>query len=185
MYNFIKWTLNEGKTPKTLELLPLTYKKDDLDPAVSEDTINYHYGKLAKSYVTRFNDGEGDADFNEAGAFLHNILFQQYVAPTNGNEPTGSSSEFIVKHWKTFEKFQEEFNKVAMGIQGSGWVYLADTGKIKTIVNHEIKQDIILLIDWWEHSWVLDYQHDKKKYLQNQWKIINWNLISSRIGLSS
>jgi Fe-Mn family superoxide dismutase len=185
MYNFIKWTLNEGKTPKTLELLPLSYKKDDLDPAISEDTINYHYGKLAKSYVTRFNDGEGDANFNEAGAFLHNILFQQYIAPTNGNEPSGSASEFIVKHWKTFEKFQEEFSKVAMGIQGSGWVYLADDGKIKTIVNHEIKQGIVLLIDWWEHSWVLDYQHDKKKYLQNQWKIINWNLISSRIGLSS
>jgi Fe-Mn family superoxide dismutase len=185
MYNFIKWTLNEGKTPKTLELLPLTYKKDDLDPAVSEDTINYHYGKLAKSYVTRFNDGEGDADFNEAGAFLHNILFQQYTTPTNGNEPTGSASEFIVKHWKTFKKFQEEFSKVAMGIQGSGWVYLADDGKIKTIVNHEIKQDIVLLIDWWEHAWALDYQSDKKKYLQNQWKIINWNLISSRIGLSS
>jgi Fe-Mn family superoxide dismutase len=185
MYNFIKWTLNEGKTPKTLELLPLTYKKDDLDPAISEDTINYHYGKLAKSYVTRFNDGEGDADFNEAGAFLHNILFQQYAAPTNGNAPTGSSSEFIVKHWKTFEKFQEEFSKVAMGIQGSGWVYLADDGKIKIIVNHEIKQDIVLLIDWWEHAWALDYQSDKKKYLQNQWKIINWNLISSRIGLLS
>jgi Fe-Mn family superoxide dismutase len=72
-----------------------------------------------------------------------------------------------------------------MGIQGSGWVYLADNGKIKTIVNHEIRQDIILLIDWWEHAWALDYQSDKKKYLQNQWKIINWNLISSRIGLSS
>jgi Fe-Mn family superoxide dismutase len=185
MYNFIKWTLNEGKTPKTLELLPLTYKKDDLDPAISEDTINYHYGKLAKSYVTRFNDGEGDADFNEAGAFLHNILFQQYIAPTNGNTPSGSANEFIVKHWKTFEKFQEEFSKVAMGIQGSGWVYLADDGKIKTIVNHEIKQGIVLLIDWWEHAWALDYQHDKKKYLQNQWKIINWNLISSRIGLLS
>jgi len=185
MYNFIKWTLNEGKTPKTLELLPLTYKKDELDPAISEDTINYHYGKLAKSYVTRFNDGEGDADFNEAGAFLHNILFQQYMAPSNSNTPSGSASEFIVKHWKTFEKFQEEFNKVAMGIQGSGWVYLADNGKIKTIVNHEIRQDIILLIDWWEHAWALDYQSDKKKYLQNQWKIINWNLISSRIGLSS
>jgi Fe-Mn family superoxide dismutase len=183
MYNFIKWALNEGKTPKTLELLPLSYKKDDLDPAISEDTINYHYGKLAKSYVTRFNDGEGDADFNEAGAFLHNILFQQYKMPSSGNEPSGSAGEFISKHWKTFERFQEEFNKIAMGIQGSGWVYLADDGEIKTIVNHEIKQDIVLLIDWWEHSWVLDYQHDKKKYLQNQWKIIDWNVISARVGL--
>ena len=184
MYNFIKWTLKEGKTPKTLELLPLAYKKDELDPAISEDTINYHYGKLAKSYVTRFNDGEGDADFNEAGAFLHNILFQQYQAPSRNNDPDGTAGEFIEKHWKTFERFQEQFNKVAMGIQGSGWVYLARDGEIKTIVNHEIKQDIVLLIDWWEHAWALDYQHDKKKYLENQWKIINWNVISARVGLA-
>ena len=183
MYNFIKWTLNEGKTPKTLELLPLPYKKDALDPAISEDTINYHYGKLAKAYVTRFNDGDGDADFNEAGAFLHNILFQQYQAPSRNNYPDGTIGEFLEKYWKTFERFQEEFNKVAMGIQGSGWVYLARDGEIKTIVNHEIKQDIILLIDWWEHAWALDYQHDKKKYLENQWKIINWNVISARVGL--
>ena len=69
-----------------------------------------------------------------------------------------------------------------MGIQGSGWVYLATDGKIKTIANHEIKMDIVLLIDWWEHAWALDHQADKKGYLANQWKIINWNLISSRIG---
>ena len=185
MYNFIKWSLNEGKTPKTLELLPLNYKKDELDPAISEDTINYHYGKLAKAYVTRFNDGEGDADFNEAGAFLHNILFQQYKSPSNRNDPDGSSGEFITKHWKTFERFQEEFSKEAMKIQGSGWVYLARDGSIKTITNHQIKHDIVLLVDWWEHAWALDYQHDKKKYLNNQWKIINWNVISARVGLLS
>lgn len=185
MYNFIKWTLNEGKTPKTLELKPLPYKKDELDPAISEDTINYHFGKLAKAYVTRFNDGEGDADFNEAGAFLHNILFAQYQAPTNSNDPDGSIGEFITKHFKTFDKFKEEFAKTAMAIQGSGWVYLARDGKIKTIVNHEIKQDIVLLVDWWEHAWALDYQSDKKKYLENQWKIINWNAISATVGLAS
>jgi Fe-Mn family superoxide dismutase len=185
MYNFIKWTLHEGKTPKTLEQLTLPYKKNELDPAISEDTINYHYGKLYKAYVTRFNDGEGDADFNEAGAFLHNILFAQYRAPSASNTPTGPISEFITKHFKSFDKFKEEFNKVAMGIQGSGWVYLARDGSIKTIKNHEIKQDIILLIDWWEHAWALDYQADKKKYLENQWKIINWDAISSTVGLLS
>jgi Fe-Mn family superoxide dismutase len=185
MYNFIKWTLNEGKTPKTLEQLPLPYKKDALEPSISEDTINYHYGKLYKAYVTRFNDGEGDADFNEAGAFLHHILFEQYQEPTSSNQPDGPAGEFITKHFKTFDLFKEAFFKEAMGIQGSGWAYLARDGKIKTITNHEIKMDIVLLIDWWEHAWALDYQHDKKKYLENQWKIINWNVISSRVGLVS
>lgn len=186
MYNFIKHiTLNEGKTPKTLTQAKLPYAKDDLEPSLSEDALNYHYGKLYKAYVTRFNEGDGDADFNEAGAFLHDLLFTQYQAPTSSNTPDGPAGEFITKHFKTFDKFKEKFVKEAMAIQGSGWVYLARDGSIKTIVNHQIKMDIILIIDWWEHAWALDYQHDKKKYLENQWKIINWNVISSRIGLLS
>ena len=70
--------MNEGKTPKTLVQTKLPYAKDDLEPSKSEDTIKYHYGKLYKAYVTRFNDGEGDADFNEAGAFLHDLYFTQF-----------------------------------------------------------------------------------------------------------
>jgi Fe-Mn family superoxide dismutase len=186
MYNFIKHiTLNEGKTPKTLTQTKLPYSRDALEPSISEDTIDYHYGKLYKTYVTRFNNGEGDADFNEAGAFLHDILFTQYQTPASSNTPDGSAGEFITKHFKTFDKFKDAFAKEAMAIQGSGWAYLARDGKIKTINNHEIKIDIVLLIDWWEHAWALDYQADKKSYLANQWKIINWNVISSRVGLLS
>jgi superoxide dismutase len=71
MYNFIRHiTLNEGQIPKTLEQTPLPYDRSDLEPSISEDTIDYHYGKLYKAYVTRFNNGEGDADFNEAGCVL-------------------------------------------------------------------------------------------------------------------
>jgi Fe-Mn family superoxide dismutase len=186
MYNFIKHiTLNEGKAPKTLTQTKLPYAQDDLEPSISEETIDYHYGKLYKTYVTRFNNGEGNADFNEAGAFLHDILFTQYQAPTSSNTPDGPAGEFITKHFKTFDTFKEKFLKEAMAIQGSGWVYLARDGKIKTIVNHDVKQDIVLLIDWWEHAWALDYQADKKGYLAGQWRIINWNVISSRVGLAS
>jgi Fe-Mn family superoxide dismutase len=175
-YSFIRHVLQEGK-PEKLEIISLPYDTSDLDPAISEDTINYHYGKLAKTYAERYNKNEGDSVFNEAGVFLHNILFQQYQAPTNSNKPIGSILEFIIKHYKDFDKFKESFANEAMAIQGSGWVYLAKDGKIKTIVNHEIKKDIVLLIDWWEHAWALDYKHDKKKYLDNQWKIINWEKI--------
>jgi Fe-Mn family superoxide dismutase len=174
----------EGKREK-LELNKLLYSREELAPSISKETLDYHYGKLAQSYVDRFNKGEGDDKFNKAGAFLHNILFAQYQKPNNKNEPSGAISEFITKHYKSFDKFKEEFNKVAMGIQGSGWVYLARDGKIKTITNHEIKNDIVLLIDWWEHAWALDYQSDKKKYLENQWKIINWNAVSSALGLAT
>jgi Fe-Mn family superoxide dismutase len=186
MYNFIRHiTLNEGKTPKTLVQTKLPYAKDDLEPSKSEDTIKYHYGKLYKAYVTRFNDGEGDADFNEAGAFLHDLYFTQFQKPTVSNEPDGSAGEFITKHFKTFDRFKEEFEKTAMKIQGSGWAYLARDGSIKTIKNHEIRMDIIVLVDWWEHAFALDYQADKKSYLSNQWKIMNWNVISARVGLAS
>lgn len=175
-FSFIRNVLKEGREHK-LEIYPLPYETNELAPVLSEDTIKYHYGKLAKTYAERYNNNEGDAGFNEAGVFLHNILFSQYQEPSGGNKPTGEILDFIEKHYKTFDKFKEEFEKTAMSIQGSGWVYLAKDGKIKTIKNHEIKKDIVLLIDWWEHAWALDYQHDKKKYLENQWKIINWDKI--------
>lgn len=177
-FSFIRNVLQEGREHK-LEILALPYKSDELDPAISKDTIDYHYGRLAKTYAERYNKGEGDPVFNEAGVFLHNILFQQYRAPSN-KKPTGKILEFIEKHFKSFDNFKEEFNKVAMSIQGSGWVYLAKDGKIKTITNHAVKKDIVVLVDWWEHAWALDYQSDKKKYLENQWKIINWDHINEQ-----
>jgi len=181
MYNFIKYvTLNEGHSPKTIEQTKLPYKRDALDPSLSEDTIDYHYGKLYKTYVDRYNKGEGDPDFNEAGAFLHDIYFTQFREPSNSG-PTGDILAFIEKHFKSFDVFKDEFEKTAMKIQGSGWVYLARNGDIKTIANHAIKQDIVLLIDWWEHSWALDYQADKKAYLRNTWKIIDWDKISAKV----
>lgn len=176
-FHFIRNVLQEGKALK-LSIEPVPYELKDLDPSISEETLNYHYGKLAKTYAERYNNNEGDADFNEAGVFLHNILFQQYQVYDNRNKPSGKILEFIESKFKTFDNFKEEFTKVAMGIQGSGWAYLSKNGEIKTIKNHEIKKDILLLIDWWEHAWALDYQHDKKKYLENQWKIINWEKIN-------
>lgn len=178
-FNFIKNVLHEGRVNK-LEIKALPYSSTELNPAISKDTIEYHFGKLAKTYADRYNNGEGDANFNEAGVFLHNILFQQYQEYDPKNKPTGKILEFIEEKFKNFDKFKEEFTKVAMAIQGSGWVYLAKSGEIKSIKNHEIKKDIVLLIDWWEHAWALDYQHDKKKYLENQWKIINWNYINEQ-----
>lgn len=178
MFNFIKYVV-EGKEVKKIEQIPLRYARDGLGKSISKQTIDYHYGKLYKSYVDRFNSGEGDADFNEAGAYLHSIYFSQFCPPKGSNKPSNKILEFIEKHFKTFDAFKQAFEKAAMGIQGSGWVYLARDGKIKTIVNHEIRKDILLLIDWWEHSWALDYQADKAKYLNNIWRIIDWDVINS------
>ena len=175
----IKDFLYESKKQLVLEKLP--YDKEQLNPVMSKDTIDYHYGKLAAGYVKRYNAGEGDKTFNEAGAFLHNIFFPQMMEPKGSNKPEGASKELIERKYKTYEKFKEEFTKVAMGIQGSGWVYMSKSGDIKTIVNHQVKNDIALLVDWWEHAWALDYEHDKSKYLNNIWRIINWDVVNTRL----
>ena len=167
---------------KHLVLEKLPYGRKDLEPIMSEATIDYHFGELAKGYVDRFNKGEGDPAFNEAGAFLHNIYFPQLKPPTGTNKPYDASLEFINKHFTSYDNLKTEFEEVAMKIQGSGWVYLARNGKIKTITNHQIRQDIVLLIDWWEHAFALDYQADKQKYLKNIWRIIDWSVINDRIS---
>lgn len=159
----------------------LPYSKKDLYPALSEDTLNYHYGRLYKGYVDRYNKGEGDADFNEAGAFLHDIYFTQFQELGGANRPSGASEALINRRFGDFDKFKAALEEEAMKIQGSGWVYLSRAGDIKTIKNHQIKRDIALLVDWWEHAWVLDYQHDKAKYLKNFWRIVNWEVINRRI----
>ena len=167
--------------PAKLETTPLPYGEKDLTPVLSADSINYHYGHLAKGYARRYNAGEGNADFNRAGSFLHNKFFPQLRAPKGANRPRGAVLELIETNFKTYEDFREEFKQTAMKIQGSGWIYLSWRGEIKTIRNHEIRKDIALLVDWWEHAWALDYQADKKAYLNNQWKIINWETINQRI----
>ena len=94
-----------------------------------------------------------------------------------------SLGQFLpVMHYASFEDFKEKFAKIAMSIQGSGWVYLARNGNIKTIKNHQIKSDIVLLVDWWEHAWALDYQADKAGYLKNIWRIINWDIVNARLS---
>ena len=98
-----------------------------------------------------------------------------------GNRPKGAIAELIDSKFKNFEAFQDAVKETAMKIQGSGWVYLSTGGDIKTIANHAVRTDIALLIDWWEHSWALDYQSDKEKYLDNIWRIIDWNVINERL----
>jgi len=180
MYDIVE-RLEESRKPK-LELLKLPYADTDLQPVLSKKTIDYHYDSLAGGYVKRFNAGEGDPVFNKAGAFLHNIYFAQFRKPQNNNLPNGPVLNLIKSKFGLWQDFKEQFKQEAMKIQGSGWIYLTYTGGIKTIVNHEIRDDILMLVDWWEHAWALDYQADKKSYLENTWKIMNWSKINTRWG---
>ena len=167
--------------PAKIETTPLPYAHKALEPVMSADTIEYHFEHLAKGYAKKYNAGEGNPDFNRAGSFLHNKFFPQLKAPKGANRPKGAVLELIESNFKTYEDFNIAFKEVAMKIQGSGWVYLCTYGTIKTIPNHQVRTDICVLVDFWEHAWALDYQWDKEKYLDNIWKIINWEVCSERI----
>jgi superoxide dismutase, Fe-Mn family len=169
------------ESSKVLVLGTLPYSMQELVPVMSKATLDYHYSHLAAGYVTKYNAGEGDKKFNEAGAFLHNIFFPQLQPPKSNNTPAGISKELIEQKYKNFGSFKQAVADVAMGIQGSGWVYMSKSGDIKTITNHQIRTDIALLIDWWEHAWALDYEHDKAKYLKNIWRVINWDIVNVRL----
>jgi Fe-Mn family superoxide dismutase len=175
--------LSESKTKKlvTSELL---YSYTDLQPVISKSSLEYHYNTLAKNYAKKYNNKEGDREFNYAGYFLHEIYFSQFRTPQESGTPNGPLLNLIKRKYGWWRDFKEQFKDQALQIQGSGWIYLSFNGEIKTIVNHEVRDDILLLVDWWEHAFQFDYGSDKKSYLENTWKIINWSHINTRWGRS-
>lgn len=174
--------LNESKKDEKLITKELPYSVTDLQPVISKATIDYHYEGLAKSYAKRYNNGEGDKDFNYAGWFLHEIYWAQFQKPHDSGIPNGPVLNLIKRKYGGWREFKEEFKIQAMKIQGSGWIYMTFNGNIETIVNHEVRDNILILVDWWEHSYFLDYGPDKKSYLENTWKIMNWSYINTRWG---
>jgi len=184
MHDAIRRDINvlEATTrPAKLETTPLPYGERELEPVMSKATLDYHFDHLARGYARRYNAGEGDADFNRAGSFLHNKFFPQLRAPRATNQPRGRVLQLIQDRFGTWEDFKTAVSDEAMAIQGSGWVYLSTGGDIKTIRNHAVRTDICMLIDWWEHAWALDYQSDKEAYLRNIWKIIDWSVCEQRL----
>lgn len=173
--------LEASTRPAKLETTPLPYNSKALEPVMSQATLDYHYESLAKGYAKRYNAGEGNANFNRAGSYLHNRFFPQFREPKAANRPRGAIVTLIEEKFKTYEDFKDQFKEKAMAIQGSGWVYLSTQGEIKTIPNHQVRTDIAILVDWWEHAWALDYQSDKERYLDNIWRIINWDVINERL----
>lgn len=180
--NDIRQTLDllEAKSRTKLEQIKLPYSHSALGPVMSSAEIDLHYGKLYKGYVDRFNKGEGDRTFNEAGAYLHGIFFGQFKRP-GVSRPHGAILDIINRHHTNFVDFKKHFKEEAIKIQGSGWIYLSKSGQIKTIRNHVKRTDIALLVDMWEHAYQIDYGSKKDKYLDNIWRIIDWDAVNRRL----
>ena len=177
----------------------LNYAYDALEPVIDARTMEIHHTKHHQAYVDNLNNAikgtehEGKtieeicktasdvpAIRNNGGGHFNHTLFWEILTPGGSKEPVGNVKTAI-EAYGGFEKFKEEFTRQAMSIQGSGWIYLSRSGDIKTIKNHAKRSDIALLVDWWEHAWFDDYGTNKSKYLKELWKIINWNVINSKL----
>lgn len=183
-----------------VEYIELPYEADALEPVITRNTINYHYGKHLKAYVDKTNDLIKGTDFekmsledivkkadgplfNNAGQVLnHNLYFMQFVQQGNG-EPVGKLAKAINDAFGSFENFTKEFEAAGVGLFGSGWVFLAKNkdGKLTIEKGQNAENPItkgmktILVIDVWEHAYYLDYQNRRADYLKLVWNIIDWH----------
>lgn len=187
-------------------LLPeLPYAQDALAPAMSADTLNYHYGKHLQTYldnVNRMIEGTPFADMklkdmitkaqgalynNAAQAFNHIIFFKQ-LTPT----PTTISpllTQALVARFGSVDAFKSEFSNAAATLFGSGWVWLAlDANNVLQIVpepnaGNPITRNMrpLMCIDVWEHAYYLDYQNRRGDYIKNFWNLVNWDYIEKRM----
>lgn len=162
-----------------LSRVVVPYSKNALTPVISAAAFSFHYDKLYKKYVDNFNSGDNKS-FNEAGAYLHGIYFSQLNKPSS-TTPRGKILDLMLRHHDTVAEFKAAFKEQALAFKGSGWIYLSKSGAIKTIPNHAKRPDIALLVDLWEHSWMPDF-HDKGKFLDSIWKIMDWNAINRKIS---
>lgn len=172
--------LEKVKAETEVYKVKLPVPEKELAPVFSKETIDLHYGTLYSNYVKKSLAGEGE--FQTAGAKLHTLYFEQLQAPKTSNTPTGAIQILIDEKFGSYENFKDSFAEAALDIHGSGWAYLDKKGVIKTIPNHKIISDVAVIVDMWEHAYILDYGSDKKKYLKDIWKIINWQIVNARIN---
>ncbi|WP_348523148.1 MULTISPECIES: superoxide dismutase [unclassified Dysgonomonas] len=187
------------------ELPVLPYATDALEPVISKQTIEFHYGKHLQTYVNNLNNllpgskfenadlitivKESDgAFFNNAGQVLNHNLYFLSFSPKGGGEPKGKLAEAINAEWGSFENFKKEFNAASVALFGSGWAWLAKDGNGKLSITKETNAGNpvtkgltpILGFDVWEHAYYLDYQNRRADHLNDLWKIIDWDAVGAR-----
>lgn len=183
----------------------LPYDSSALAPAISEETVMFHYGKHEKAYIdnlnamikgTRFEDMalediivESDgALFNNASQAWNHIFYFFSFTPGTGGEPAGDLRKAIDRDFGSFEKFKEEFIKVGTGLFGSGWVWLSRDEQGKLFITTESNAGNpmtrgltpLLTFDVWEHAYYLDYQNRRADSLNALWQIVDWDVVESR-----
>lgn len=188
----------------TLPALP--YAKDALQPHISAETIDYHYGKHHNAYVTNLNNLIKDTKFaempleeiikkSEAGIFnnaaqvYNHTFYWNCLSPKGGGEPTGKLAELIKKDFGSFNDFKQKFTQAAITQFGSGWAWLTQNSSGKL----EIKQTSnagcpltegltpLLTCDVWEHAYYIDYRNARPSYVETFWKLVNWDFATKQL----
>ncbi len=189
------------------ELPKLPYEKNALEPYMSEETLEFHYGKHHATYVTNLNnlvlgtefEGKNLEDiiktsnwwiFNNAAQVWNNSFFWNCLAPNAWGEAKWEILNSINENFWSFEEFKEKFTQSAVTNFGSGWTWLVKTpqGKLE-IVNTSNAGTVIttentplLVVDVWEHAYYIDVRNARPKYLENFWALVNWEFVESNLG---
>ncbi|HKT28835.1 superoxide dismutase [Dyella sp.] len=191
-----------------IELPPLPYEKNALEPNVSAETLEFHYGKHHQAYVTNLNNlikgtefenasledivkkSSGGVFNNAAQTWNHTFYWNSMRSPKSDNKPAGKLSDAIDKAFGSFDKFKEEFKKSAVGNFGSGWTWLVqrpdgslgivNTSNAATPITGSDKP--LFTIDVWEHAYYIDYRNARPNYVDKFWDLVNWDFAAKNLG---
>lgn len=183
----------------------LPYSPDALAPVISQETVEYHYGKHEKTYVDNLNrliegtsyeampleeivrTSEG-ALFNNASQAWNHIFYFFQFNPDGKKAPEGELAKKIDETFGSLDEFKKKFEQAGAGLFGSGWVWLSedDSGNLFLTSTSNAGNPMtdglkpLLVADVWEHAYYLDYQNLRADYLHNLWNIIDWSVIETR-----
>jgi Fe-Mn family superoxide dismutase len=190
----------------THELMKLPYELDALEPLMSKETLEYHYGKHHQTYVTKLNtliegtkyenlplediikDANGGIFNNSAQVFNHNFFWNSLTP--GGSEVPEDLAETISNQFGSVEKFIEKFTDTAINLFGSGWVWLVKdlAGNLSIVATSNAATPIteglkpLLTCDVWEHAYYIDTRNARPKYLENYWKLVNWDFVKENLA---
>ena len=189
------------------ELPALPYEKNALEPHISAETLEYHYGKHHNAYVVNLNnlvpgtafEGKSLEEiiktssggiYNNAAQIWNHTFYWNCLAPNAGGEPTGALAEAITKTFGSFAAFKEKFSASAVGNFGSAWTWLVKNadGSIE-IVNMGAAgcpltegKTPLLTCDVWEHAYYIDYRNARPKYVEGFWDVVNWKFVAEQFA---
>ncbi len=190
------------------ELPELPYAKDALAPHISEETLEYHYGKHHKTYVDKLNAAVPGTEFegktleevvksssggvfNNAAQVWNHTFYWNCLSPNGGGAATGAVAAAIDSAFGSFDKFKEEFTNSAIGNFGSGWTWLVkkadgsvaivNTSNAETPLTDESVTPL-LTVDVWEHAYYVDYRNARPKYMDAFWALLNWDFVNQNFA---